>query len=120
MAGLIGRNGAGKTTLMRSIMGCCRCAPGSIVLDDVDLGGVLRTGAAVTASASCRRIGALIPDLSVAENVLLPAWAAKLADADERLAWTYARVPGGTAVRRAEGLASEAAASRSWSRWRAA
>ena len=25
----------------------------------------------------------LVPDLSVAENVLLPAWAAKLTDADE-------------------------------------
>ena len=51
-----------------------------------------RTGAAVTASVSCRRIDAL-SDLSVAENVLLPAWAAKLNDADERLAWTYERMP---------------------------
>jgi branched-chain amino acid transport system ATP-binding protein len=35
----------------------------------------------------------LIPDLTVAENVLLPAWAAKLADTDARLACTYALMP---------------------------
>ncbi len=93
MAGLIGRNGAGKTTLMRSIMGLLPLQKGSIVFDTIDLGRV------APHRRSRHRIGfmpedrRLIPDLSVAENVLLPAWAAKLADADDRLAWTYARMP---------------------------
>lgn len=93
MAGLIGRNGAGKTTLMRSIMGLLPMRQGSIALNDVDLVGVSphrRTQHGIGFMPEDRR---LIPDLTVAENVLLPAWAAKLADADERLAWTYALMP---------------------------
>jgi branched-chain amino acid transport system ATP-binding protein len=93
MAGLIGRNGAGKTTLMRSIMGLLPLRRGSIVLDDTNLAAVpahRRSRHGIGFMPEDRR---LVPDLSVAENVLLPAWAAKLADADERLAWTYARMP---------------------------
>jgi branched-chain amino acid transport system ATP-binding protein len=93
MAGLIGRNGAGKTTLMRSIMGLLPLRTGSIVLDDTDLRSVpahQRSRHGIGFMPEDRR---LVPDLSVAENVLLPAWAAKLNDADERLASTYERIP---------------------------
>ena len=93
MAGLIGRNGAGKTTLMRSIMGLLPLRRGSIALDDTDLASVpphRRSHYGIGFMPEDRR---LVPDLSVAENVLLPAWAAKLTDADERLAWTYERMP---------------------------
>ena len=93
MAGLIGRNGAGKTTLMRSIMGMLPLQTGSIAFDDVDLGGVAphrRSRLGIGFMPEDRR---LIPDLSVAENILLPAWATNLADAEARLAWTYTRVP---------------------------
>ena len=93
MAGLIGRNGAGKTTLMRSIMGLLPLRRGSIAFDDTDLASVpphRRSRHGIGFMPEDRR---LVPDLSVAENVLLPAWAAKLPDADERLAWTYARMP---------------------------
>ena len=93
MAGLIGRNGAGKTTLMRSIMGLLPLRRGSIALDDTDLASVpphRRSHHGIGFMPEDRR---LVPDLSVAENVLLPAWAAKLNDAQERLAWTYERMP---------------------------
>ena len=93
MAGLIGRNGAGKTTLMRSIMGLLPLRRGSIALDDTDLTSVpphRRSHHGIGFMPEDRR---LVPDLSVAENVLLPAWAAKLNDAQERLAWTYERMP---------------------------
>ena len=66
---------------------------GSIVLNDIDLAAVpphRRSHHGIGFMPEDRR---LVPDLSVAENVLLPAWAAKLTDADERLAWTYARMP---------------------------
>ena len=93
MAGLIGRNGAGKTTLMRSIMGLLPLRRGSIVFDDTDLASVpphRRSHHGIGFMPEDRR---LVPDLSVAENVLLPAWAAKLTDAEERLAWIYERMP---------------------------
>lgn len=93
MAGLIGRNGAGKTTLIRSIMGLLPLRRGSIVLDDTNLASVpphRRSHHGIGFMPEDRR---LVPDLSVAENVLLPAWAAKLTDAGERLAWTYERMP---------------------------
>ncbi len=95
MAGLIGRNGAGKTTLMRSIMGLLPLQKGSIFLDEADLASVpahRRSRHGIGFMPEDRR---LIPDLSVEENVLLPAWAAGLADTDaqERLVWTYARMP---------------------------
>ncbi|MGQ0544706.1 MAG: ABC transporter ATP-binding protein [Betaproteobacteria bacterium] len=93
MAGLIGRNGAGKTTLMRSIMGLIRAARGTIRIDGTD----------VTAAPAHRRAGMrvgympedrrLIPQLSVEENILVPAWAAGIADAGKRLARIYDLIP---------------------------
>ncbi|MFO1128402.1 MAG: ATP-binding cassette domain-containing protein [Rhodospirillales bacterium] len=93
MVGLIGRNGAGKTTLMRSIMGLLPLRAGRITLDDVDLGQVAphrRSRLGIGFMPEDRR---LIPDLSVGENVMVPAWATNQADAADRLSWAYARVP---------------------------
>jgi branched-chain amino acid transport system ATP-binding protein len=92
-AGLIGRNGAGKTTLMRSVMGLLPWRAGSIAVD-----GKLLTGVATHARAQLgigympedRR---LIPELTVEENVLLPAWSTHMPDADARLQRVYAMIP---------------------------
>ena len=81
MAGLIGRNGAGKTTLMKSIMGLLKVSGGAISFDDVDLLAMpihKRARMGIGYMPEDRR---LIPDLTVQENLLLPAWAAKLPDA---------------------------------------
>jgi branched-chain amino acid transport system ATP-binding protein len=91
--GLIGRNGAGKTTLLRAVMGLLPCRAGAIVFDARPLGDVpthRRVGLGIGYMPEDRR---LVPGLTVEENVLLPAWAARLPDAAERLARVYAAIP---------------------------
>ena len=93
MAGLIGRNGAGKTTLMKSIMGLLKVGRGTINFDGADLVAAkthARTRLGIGYMPEDRR---LIPDLTVEENVLVPAWAAKVPDADARLKKVYELIP---------------------------
>lgn len=93
MAGLIGRNGAGKTTLMKSIMGILKVSGGAIGFDGADLLAAptwRRTRMGIGYMPEDRR---LIPDLTVEENLLLPAWAAKLSDAAARLEKVYRLIP---------------------------
>ena len=93
MAGLIGRNGAGKTTLMKSIMGLIRSRRGTLRFDGADLLGLpthARTRLGIGYMPEDRR---LIPDLTVEENVLVPAWAANRADALARLERVYSLIP---------------------------
>ena len=93
MAGLIGRNGAGKTTLMKSVMGLLKAAGGSIAFDGTDLIAAkthARTRLGIGYMPEDRR---LIPDLTVEENVLVPAWAANVADAGARLEKVYGLIP---------------------------
>jgi len=93
MTGLIGRNGAGKTTLMKSIMGILKVSSGSIRFNDADL--------LATPTWRLTRMGIgympedrrLIPDLTVEENLLLPAWAAQQPDAAGRLEKVYRLIP---------------------------
>ena len=93
MAGLIGRNGAGKTTLMKSVMGILKVAGGRIEFDGADLLATptwRRTRLGIGYMPEDRR---LIPDLTVEENILVPAWAAKLSDAAARLEKVYRLIP---------------------------
>jgi len=93
MAGLIGRNGAGKTTLLRTAMGLMRPASGSLHCAGRDMARVpahTRVGLHVGYMPEDRR---LIPELTVEENILVPAWAAKLPDHAARLAWIYELMP---------------------------
>jgi branched-chain amino acid transport system ATP-binding protein len=93
MAGLIGRNGAGKTTLMKSIMGLLKVTSGSISFDGADLVASkthARTRLGIGYMPEDRR---LIPDLTVEENVLVPAWAAHIEDAKARLEKVYKLIP---------------------------
>ncbi|MFQ3453061.1 ATP-binding cassette domain-containing protein [Bradyrhizobium sp. UFLA01-814] len=75
---LIGRNGAGKTTTLRAIMGLIAHDEGSIHLDAADLGSqpaYTRARAGIGYAPEDRR---LIPELSVEENIRLPALALNL------------------------------------------
>jgi branched-chain amino acid transport system ATP-binding protein len=93
LAGLIGRNGAGKTTLLRCVMGLLPAEAGSIRLDGKDLGTVpahQRSGLGIGYMPEDRP---LVPDFTVEENLLVPAWAGRRADAPARLDWVYGVMP---------------------------
>jgi branched-chain amino acid transport system ATP-binding protein len=93
VAGLIGRNGAGKTTLMRSIMGLARAHRGSILYDGVDLRSLPAHERARRGIGYMPEDRRLIPELTAAENILLPAWAGGAADASARLRRIHDLIP---------------------------
>jgi branched-chain amino acid transport system ATP-binding protein len=92
-AGLIGRNGAGKTTMMRSIMGLLPIDSGQVEFLGNDLRAMppqRRAGLGIGYMPEDRR---LIPELTVEENVLVPAWANGDAEVAERLEFVYGILP---------------------------
>ncbi|HYR33673.1 MAG TPA: ATP-binding cassette domain-containing protein, partial [Burkholderiales bacterium] len=93
MTGLIGRNGAGKTTLMKTIMGLLRAANGAIRFEEHDLLARPTHGRVHLGIGYMPEDRRLIPDLTVEENVLVPAWAAGRPDARDRLEKVYALIP---------------------------
>jgi len=92
MIGLIGRNGAGKTTLMKAVMGLLK-ASGTVRFEDRELLSVPTHARARLGIGYMPEDRRLIPDLTVEENVLVPAWAAALPDAPERLRKIYEYIP---------------------------
>ena len=90
---LVGRNGAGKTTTLKSIMGIMPVVGGAIHLDGVNLlqtPGHHRAALGIGYMPEDRR---LIGQLTVEDNILMPAWASKLENSDERLAHIYEKMP---------------------------
>src|SRR4051794_710978 len=75
MTGLIGRNGAGKTTLMKSVMGLLKPSSGRIRFFDNDLSKIPTHGLAAMGIGYMPEDRRLIPELTVEENILVPAWA---------------------------------------------
>ncbi len=104
---LLGRNGAGKTTTLRTIMGLWPASKGEIVFDGQRIGGppeagASRTDAAVRTPEIASRGIAYVPenmgifsDLTVAENMLLAARAARTIDELDRarLDWLWSLFP---------------------------
>ena len=93
MAGLIGRNGAGKTTFLRAVMGLIDKVEGKIAFDGRDLRATpthMRAGLGVGYMPEDRK---LVPQFTVEENVLLPAWSTGMPDAAARLTWIYELIP---------------------------
>ncbi|EAZ99840.1 ATP-binding cassette domain-containing protein [Marinobacter sp. ELB17] len=93
MVGLIGRNGAGKTTSLRSIMGLLKLKSGQVIIDGIDMtkqSSFERAGMSIGYMPEDRR---LVPDLTVEENIMAPAWACKINNAGARLAWIYEMMP---------------------------
>lgn len=93
MVGLVGRNGAGKTTLIKSIMGLLKPKTGHIDFDGTNLISTPvndRNRLGIGYMPEDRR---LIPDLTVEENILVPAWANAAIPAQERLEYVYGIIP---------------------------
>jgi len=93
MTGLIGRNGAGKTTVMKTVMGLLKAGSGSVRFESRDLLAVPTHARARLGIGYMPEDRRLIPELTVEENVLVPAWAAGLPDARSRLQKIYELVP---------------------------
>ena len=91
--GLIGRNGAGKTTLMRAVMGLLAPSAGSITFDGSEFGKMPTHARARSGIGYMPEDRRLVPDLTVEENVLLPAWSAGVKDATPRLQQIYTMIP---------------------------
>ena len=93
MANLIGHNGAGKTTLIKAIMGLLPSAAGKIEFKGENLtrpASHSRARMGISYMPEDRR---LIPELTVSENMLMPAWANKIKDGEDRLKWVYSLMP---------------------------
>jgi branched-chain amino acid transport system ATP-binding protein len=93
MVGLVGRNGAGKTTLIKSIMGLLKPKQGYIEFDGTNFVSVPvnhRNRLGIGYMPEDRR---LIPDLTVEENILVPAWANPAINGPERLEYVYNIIP---------------------------
>jgi branched-chain amino acid transport system ATP-binding protein len=93
MTGLIGRNGAGKTTLMKSVMGLLKASSGQIRFFDSDVLKIPTHHRSMLGIGYMPEDRRLIPDLTVEENILVPAWALKLPDSRERLKKIYEYIP---------------------------
>lgn len=93
MVGLIGRNGAGKTTLMRAIMGLMPVQAERLVSAGQDLQQLKPFQLARRGISYLPEDRRLIPALTVEENILLPAWANGIREAQERLDWIYGLMP---------------------------
>jgi len=93
MAGVIGRNGAGKTTLMRSIMGLLPIHAGSILFRGQPIHALPAHHRAALGIGYMPEDRRLVPQLTVEENILVPAWAMRSRDRDERLRRIYRMIP---------------------------
>ena len=71
--GLVGRNGAGKTTVMRTITGLATLAGGKVFWKGEDISIMEPRDRAQLGFGYMPEDRRLIPDLTVEENMLLPA-----------------------------------------------
>ena len=97
---LVGRNGAGKTTTLKSIMGLMPISGGTVQLDGTDLTGVQGYRRAALGMGYMPEDRRLIGSLTVEDNILMPAWASRLAHGEARLAYIYETMPDVAALAR--------------------
>jgi branched-chain amino acid transport system ATP-binding protein len=92
---LLGRNGAGKTTTLRTIMGLWRASQGRIGFDGKDITAQQTPDIAQLGIAYVPENMGIFADLSVKENMLLAARAARRVDDidSQRLEWIFSLFP---------------------------
>ncbi len=84
MVSVTGRNGAGKTTLIRAIMGLAPATAGRIKINGEDFTQRPADTRAPAGVGYMPEDRGLVPQFTVRENVLLPGWALRLKDIQER------------------------------------
>ncbi|MDQ0034799.1 branched-chain amino acid transport system ATP-binding protein [Variovorax boronicumulans] len=92
---LLGRNGAGKTTTLRTIMGLWHASQGRVRFGDKDITALQTPQIAGLGIAYVPENMGIFSDLTVKENMLLAARAAKNAGQidDTRLKWIFKLFP---------------------------
>ena len=91
--GLVGRNGAGKTTVMRTITGLATLSGGKVLWNGEDISKMPPRQRAQLGFGYMPEDRRLVPDLTVEENMLLPAWVNKDIDGEKGLAFVYDLMP---------------------------
>lgn len=91
--GLVGRNGAGKTTVIRSITGLAALAGGKVFWKGEDISAMPPRDRARLGFGYMPEDRRLVPELTVEENMLLPAWANDAIDGRKGLAFVYDLMP---------------------------
>ncbi|HLO68816.1 MAG TPA: ABC transporter ATP-binding protein [Holophaga sp.] len=92
---LLGRNGAGKTTTLRTIMGLWKASAGTIQLEGREIQAMATPDVSRLGMAYVPENMGIFPDLTVRENMLLAARAAKREDQidPKRLEWIFGLFP---------------------------
>jgi branched-chain amino acid transport system ATP-binding protein len=93
LVALVGRNGAGKTTTLKSVMGLLPLIAGRISVDGIDLAEIPAFRRAPLGIGYMPEDRRLIGRLTVADNLLLPAWSGGAANASGRLEYVYGLMP---------------------------
>lgn len=99
MVGLLGRNGAGKTTTLRALMGIIPLRDGDVRFFGESIAALSPDRRAALGIGYMPEDRRLVPQLTVEENVLLPAWAIKKLDGTKRLDFAYGLLPEIAAMR---------------------
>jgi branched-chain amino acid transport system ATP-binding protein len=92
---LLGRNGAGKTTTLRTIMGLWKASQGSVSFNGQDITHAATPQIAGLGVAYVPENMGIFADLTVKENMLLAARAARTAQQidEKRLQWIFSLFP---------------------------
>lgn len=92
---LLGRNGAGKSTTLRTVMGLWHASQGRVVLGGQDITAAATPQIATLGVAYVPENMGIFADLTVKENMLLAARAAKRAEQMDagRLQWIFKMFP---------------------------
>jgi len=93
LVGLVGRNGAGKTTTLRSIMGLITPTSGRIHLNGIDITDLDAHKRPILGIGYMPEDRRLVPELTVEENMLLPAWVNRDLDQSTSLSFIYDLIP---------------------------
>ena len=104
MVGLVGRNGAGKTTTLRALMGLVQLDAGELQFRGRDIRALTANRRAMLGIGYMPEDRRLVPQLTVEENVLMPAWAMRHLDSAERLRRAYDLLPEVAAMRTRKSL----------------